>query len=119
MMLKRFMQLPLVRTVVYVFLGGWAGMIGGMLLALFGAGVSWLLFRASFAGVDFATVYAGYAGIAMLLGGLASAVLSGVLAVRTTDVWMDDEGCCGGDCEGGSCCQEEPEEMIVVEAPKM
>lgn len=125
MKFNRFVQFPLVRTCLFVAIGGWAGMIVGLLLALFGAGVSWLLFRSAFGGVDFATVYAGYAGVAMLLGGLVAAVMSGVVAVRTTEsdeeFWVegDDDECCGSEaCVCGMCDEDEKEEVVVVEVPK-
>ncbi len=118
-MFNHFFRLPFVRTVLFVALGAWAGTVIGLLLALFAAGVSWLLFRASFGQVDFTAMFAGYAGVGMVLGGFVTGVLSGVAAVRTTstleeEFWMEDG--CGEDCEG---CEEcEPEE-IIVDAPQV
>lgn len=121
--LQRALSFPFVRTSLFVIGGGLVGAVGGLLVGLFIGGVIFAL-TPSLSGVSARDVIGGFLPVGMLMGALATSILSGVLSIKTTPsgdllATMDD-GCCGDDsCEGCECCEEEPAEMIVVEAPKM
>lgn len=120
--LQRALSFPFVRTSLYAVGGGLVGAVGGLLVSLFIGGVIAVV-SPSF-GASARDVISGLLPIGMLMGALATSILTGVVSVKTTpsgDLLVSmDEGCCGdGSCEGCECCSEEPEEMIVVEAPKV
>lgn len=124
MHLQRALSFPFVRTSLYVVGGGLVGAVGGLLVGLFIGGVIFAV-TPSFSGVSARDVIGGFLPVGMMMGALASSILAGVLSIKTTPsgdaiLSYEEEGCCGeGGCEGCECCVEEPEEMIVVEAPKV